>query len=271
MKVFVNAIPKSGTNLLQRLMELLGLEYDKLGVAASLILGKNNFPKKIIRGNILGNNPFIVGYDVEVPISEFWMKRRFKKISNGKYVSGHANFTEKIHKLLIDNCLKTIIIIRDPRSILLSNAKYFFKREDYYLYKLYKSKDLSQRISIALDGGYYDEIGLYLNSLDYQLENLKSWKNKDEVLIVKFEDLIGEKGGGSNGVQFEKISEIMEFIGMSDLIESKFINNIANNLFGNSVTFNSGLINSWEKEISKSQLSVINEKLFSHMEYWNYS
>lgn len=268
MKVLVNALPKSGTNLLQKLVELLGMEYDQLGIASSLILGDKYWAKQIVRGAKWDKNPVVIGFEATAAVNSRWLDKRLAKIKDGNYISGHANYSEKLHYYLLKNKIKTIHIVRDPRAVLLSNVKFFAEKKDYYLYPLYQNKSREELIKIALYGGYFPEINMYLNSFKNQQEKVREWEEKEHVLVVRFENLIGEKGGGSKETQLDTIREIIEFIGGST--NHKKPEDIAEHLFGGTHTFRKGKIGTWKKELSETLIQEIEVELESYIKLWNY-
>jgi hypothetical protein len=72
------------------------------------------------------------------------------------------------------------------------------------------------------------------------------WLNSNNVLKIKFGDLIGSKSGGSDKAQRETLEKICTKLN----IPFNKIERVANKLFGaDSNTFRLGQINSWQQEI----------------------
>jgi len=251
-----NALPKSGTNLLQKLFELLGYKYDKLGIAESLILGKHYLLRQLIRGAKFEKNSLYIGFYAPVPVSARWLNWRLTRVKPGNYISGHCNYSERLDFILKKNNVKVIHIIRDPRDVLVSHAHFFAQKKDYFLYPILSNLSFEERIRITLKGGYFEKYKLYINSFRSALENLLLWKKSDNCLIVKFEDLIGEKGGGTKEKQFKTIKDILLFIERIDLINN--IENVAIRLYGGTHTFRKGKKGVWKEELSESIITEIN-------------
>ena len=64
-------------------------------------------------------------------------------------------------------------------------------------------------------------------------------------LVVRFEDLVGEQGGGSRLVQLATIQRIAEHIGKPVTFDQSAV--VAAELFGGTGTFREGQIGSWKK------------------------
>ena len=270
MKVLVNALPKSGTNLLQKLMELLDLKYDKLGIASSLILGNYHFIRQLLRGGLFEKNPIIIGFESPIGVSSKWLNSRLKKIKNGYYISGHVNYSDRFFRILQKNEIKTIHIIRDPRSVLISYANYFSNKKGYYLYNLLKNASLDEKVEIALKGGEFESENLNLESFNECLKKIDGWFHKKNVLIVRFEDLIGEMGGGSKKSQIETLHRILNFLEIKDNYTEEQIKSIALNLYGGTHTYRTGKIDSWKTELSENMIEKIEIELNDFLVKWNY-
>jgi len=76
----------------------------------------------------------------------------------------------------------------------------------------------------------------------------------DEYLIVRFENLVGEEGGGSRKLQLEEIYKIASYIGVKLFRKEALY--LADHLFGtdekqHGQTFRKGQIGSWKKQFSE--------------------
>lgn len=83
---------------------------------------------------------------------------------------------------------------------------------------------------------------------------------KDDIgyLLVRFEDLIGTKGGGSEQMQSEQIIRIGKFLGFS--ADEFDVDAIAQDAFSSSAkTFRSGQTNSWRKEFKTEHIQAIKQ------------
>jgi hypothetical protein len=74
------------------------------------------------------------------------------------------------------------------------------------------------------------------------------WMRANNVYTVRFEDLVGSKGGGSDAAQEKTIYGLAQHIGIT-LSQEKFAH-VKNKLFGNSGTFREGKIDGWKKNFT---------------------
>jgi hypothetical protein len=268
-KLLVNSLPKSGTNLLQRVVEIIGYKYSKKSISSANILSDFYFFRSLFRGSLFDKRQVIVGLDVKVSISQRWIEKRLRSIKKGEYISGHLNFSEYIFYLLYKHNFKIIHIIRDPRDVLLSHIFYAKKEKKHLFHNIYKSLSIDEAINITLQGGFYN--GLYMNSFKKILEDTYGWiresQKKSNILIVKFEDLVGEKGGGSKMKQLNTINDISKFLKINCDIN---VDKLSNNLYGRSHTFRSGKVSSWKKELNKEQVKKIEKEVGNYIELFGY-
>ena len=225
--IFVNSVPKCGTYLTVKLLEII-YNYDSTLFLNPIdaIDQKNKNGKKHIYGSHLN-------YD---RISELNLFFDYDKI-------------------------KTILVIRDPRDFVVSLAYWMKKNPVDYIKWNVENKTINELIS---------EIILSYNVIEeYYKAFYFDWVfNCNDFFVIKFEDLIGIKGEGSDSKQKEIIINLCKYL---DIIPSDdLFEKVKNNLFGNSGSFREGKIGSWRKEFTYNQKIEFIKRyhwLFSTLDY----
>jgi len=263
-KVFLNSLPKAGTNLVSKLLNLIGYTYRPPGIAATLLLGKFSFLRQLIRGAKFEKNPVIIGLDLPVAISHNWLEGKFSVLKTKEYMTGHANYSDHLYFLLHKYNIKVIQVIRDPRDVLISYVHYVARTPSHFIYSFYKNLSFEDRIRFTLEGGKAGD--LYVESFPQMLKKVEEWVRKENIMVVKFEDLIGEKGGGSRLIQVRTIKDICTFLGVMNVDYEK----VVDNLFGGTHTFRKGKIGSWKEELSEELKTLIEEKIGDIVKRWGY-
>ena len=167
-----------------------------------------------------------------------------------------------------NNPTKYIFLIRDPRDITLSYVGHINKYPEWFSNHPYHpvrssgwpdrydvfGLDLntwngfseSEKLSVIIKNKRYDtgEFSFDGRTLISQWKNFLDAKDKYPHLLVRFEDIVGEKGKGCKEKQKEVIINIAHYLGL-DLTDEK-IEFVQNNLFGDTWTFNKGLIGRWK-------------------------
>jgi len=85
------------------------------------------------------------------------------------------------------------------------------------------------------------------------VNSITPWESADNFILLKFEDLVGPKGGGSLESQHQSIHKILTHLN----IQNKDVEWIADNAFGKSGTFRKGQLGKW-----KTEMELDEKKLF---------
>lgn len=257
--IFVNSLPKSGTNLLERLVSLLGFSHSGVSVALSSVRGRHETLKRLLRVDHFRGENIPVGLELPASISQRWLQSRFDAVGVSQYVSGHAAYSEQLHNLLLDSDSKTIQIYRDPKAVMVSWAEYVVEPENRYypFYEHHLQMTLDERVRFLCDGGSVGRF--YHSSFGEILNRALGWVGKKNVLAIRYESLVGEMGGGSKEAQNKCVSDVAEFLGIC--LKPKEIADLSMQLYGRSKTFRTGTVDGWRSKISPSTESKIEHLL----------
>ena len=148
-----------------------------------------------------------------------------------------------------------IFIYRDPRDQMISFAYFMYKYNQVWP----KVKELSFDeilMSMITEASIYDNHPPAKNVFDmYQF--YLPWMQAPGFLTIRFEDLIGEKGGGSSEKQIETIKKIANHLKLT--LPDEYIVYTAENIFGNSATFREGQIGAWKKHFKPEHIKAFKE------------
>jgi len=148
---------------------------------------------------------------------------------------------------------KILFIYRDPRDQIASFVP-FIRRENF--------PEISWRIIHNIDPVIFTlpdlelQRALILNIKSYY-DLFIGWKDHPQAYAVRFEDLVGPKGGGSLEAQLREIINIGRHIGIH--VSRKQALEVADKLFGNTWTFRKGQIGAWKTEFSEENKQLFKE------------
>lgn len=213
-RVLCVTIPKAGTHLLERALCLHPVLYRK---ALPTVNGKNI--------GQWGDLSALLG-----------------RLSSGQIIMSHLHFTNERLKSIRDHDVKTIFLIRDPRDIVVSESYYVLRKTDHPNHAIYAQQDtFSDCISLSIRG-HEDPRVLSIGEI---LRLFEGWLYSD-VLVVRFEDLIGPQGNGRRDKQHQVLRSIFEYLGFT--VDSGTVKTLALKTFSNkSPTFNNGKGGRWRK------------------------
>lgn len=174
----------------------------------------------------------------------------------------HAYYSENLLRLFTDNGYKIIFLIRDPRDQLISLL--FFIQDQKWEYNQFIKPDstfsalsIEERIEEMITG---EKFGTPI-PLFFSKKRIGWMHNEKDVLTVRYEHLVGPKGGGSLAEQIASIQSICKFINAEASVD---IVAIAQSCFGQNGewTFRKGQIGDW-----KNYFTDRHKMLFK--ELWN--
>ena len=217
-KVFINSLPKSGTFLLRRTLSLLP-----------------NFAPRWSYHGLVAETP--------------QLHQKIHTIRQGQYASGHLYWSPELIELLVTFNIRTLFIIRDLRDVAVSLADYLTnKNPNHRLHPYFKSlKSDDERLMAAIVGveGRLLKDGRRAESLGEWATGFFPWLNEPNCLAVRFEDMIGSAGGGSDEKQLENVRAITNYLDIN-ISEEQTIQVAKEIFFQSSTTFRKGQIGDWQ-------------------------
>ena len=106
--------------------------------------------------------------------------------------------------------VRTLFMIRDPRDIVLSQASYIYREKRHPRHALFAGiADEGERIALAIRGS--DDHGL--PSVGRRLREYAGWLTSG-ALVLRFEDLVGPRGGGDAVAQARALESLYAFLGI---------------------------------------------------------
>lgn len=262
--VFANGIWKSGNNMLLKLLKLLGLPEAKFGISSASLLSEWYAVRRIIRGPKWGKCPVKVGLEIPVNVGRSWLSYKVRQ-SSGSCFGGHAAYSDHFLSILKENEVRPVQIIRDPRDIICSFAHWIDKRPDYYAYKAFSRLSLEGKMLGIIEGLRYED--LYFESLATVLDRSYGWITRpSDVLVIRFEDLVGPQGGGSPQGQAEAVERVVAWAG----VENADIKKTCKSLFADTATFRKGKKESWKEDFTPDVTDAFNRIMGGRLKQWGY-
>ncbi len=222
--VFANSMPKAGTHLQERLLDLLGYRLSSI-----LELGPNS------------------GQTELMPEQVELAARRLRRLRPGCSIRAHAFHFPELDEYLRESSIKTITIVRDPRDVCVSDAFYVACTPGHRLHAHYRDLDDSGRIMASIVGVGSGELGGDDPSLGISehYRRFLPWLERGPGIVVRFEDLVGPRGGGSDEGQLEAVRGIIQHLEIDvELAELEWIRGDV--FWERASTFRKGQVGSWK-------------------------
>lgn len=279
-RVCLNTLPKAGTNLFIKCLELLG--YKRMGVvfggtASSITLNQGiiesqktkirNWKRRLTSAVFNRGRGYIVDNVNPQEKDKHLIHSLISDVSERQFLQGHFGYSDEILIMLMNADFKILVGIRDPRAILLSRYHYIKRIEKNDMHDILHSMELEDGIRTLLTG--YNDGRISVPSMYAICNSIDCWlKAKPCILVLRFEDFIGEQGGGSTERQRESISQLASFLDINT--GTSKINEIQEKLYGGTRTFRRGRIDSWRDEIPPEIVTEIEDELEQFISSWGY-
>ena len=150
-----------------------------------------------------------------------------------------------------------ILLIRDPRDIMISQL-FWFRAKNYYWPPNTLVSDEFSNLS------FEDQLNYIINfpkdscGIREYSQMAIEWMQDPSVFVCRFEHLIGPEGGGNRLQQEKTIDALGRYLGYT--LSSEEIMYVADHLFGKTATFREGKIGSW-----KTYFSPRHKELFKYV------
>lgn len=205
--IFVNSFPKAGTHLMTaELVKIEGIMNSYLHLEPRFYNLRGEYGKRSL--------------DVRLDVSK--LTKRLRRIRPGQFVTAHFGFNSDFNSTLNELNFKTIFVVRDPRDVVVSELNYAMTLKRHFLRStLLKSYATErERLDALIDG---IDIPPYQRALGKRWRQYIEWADAPGVLTVRFEDLVGSRGGGDDAVKRATMDRVARHLGLasSDGVDSE--------------------------------------------------
>ncbi len=109
--------------------------------------------------------------------------------------------------------MRTVCILRDPRDVAVSQLHYIKRLKKHPIHEAFMGLPSdSERLMLCIRGGELGERRML--SLDERYRRFSGWAEDGGSVVVRFEDLVGPRGGGSEEAQVGAVRAVAEHVGV---------------------------------------------------------
>lgn len=263
-RVVVTTIPKSGTHLVDSILALMpGVRrHERLGLNANLRWHPFNFMPLVPSKTC----PMGIGRPCTVKLAA--AEQRLNTLRPGEYGMGQIPYDPVIRNLLEKKQIRPVVAIRDPRDIVVSLMYHSLKKEEHFLHtKLQSMTSDAERLRAIISGVESDK-GELRRGISHQIDLILGWVEDPSVLTVRFEELVGSQGGGSDERQHRAIADLAQCFDLR--LSDGEIARIGRDMFGKGRTFRSGTISSWRGHFTAELAALFAELVGERMRRLGY-
>lgn len=189
-------------------------------------------------------------------------------------IFSHAPFNPELGQLITDNEYKGIFMIRDPRDQAVSFIH--FAQKSNKIWSTIRSMSFDNALTnwildaklIKGTGRFNDPMMDTLGSIADFYDHYLPWIDHPNFYTVRFENLVGAQGGGSDELQKQEILNIAAHLDIK--LDDQTMQKTLDHLFGKSRTFRKGQIGNWKEVFTEEQKQIFKDvagDLLIHLGY----
>ncbi|MDW3175885.1 MAG: hypothetical protein R8J94_00715 [Acidimicrobiia bacterium] len=229
----MNSVPKAGTHLLGVALRAMPASRDS-GVFLSH-LGHDGAERRLVDST-----------------------NTLSRVRSGYFVSGHMPWTSGDGQLLERLGYRSLLLIRDPRDLLLSQIDHAVERPvNRYHQTLVALPDRYAQLAFVLHGGPLSGSQRLAPAFGSYLQSYIDW---NDALVVRFEDLAGQRAGADPGVQARTLRKIGAHFAI-DLSDSMVEDIVQTMGTSKTPTLRKGHIDRWRTEFTPGMRALAKESL----------
>jgi sulfotransferase 6B1 len=243
------SVPKAGTHLLLKAIQSL----PGMGNSGITVLQLARSLATLERSNSVEQSARLI-QGVPLPA----MEAAFDSLVSGQFGYGHLWFSPDSAQILDRRGIYVLLMVRDPRDLVVSHANAITKKTAHYAHQHYVRLSWPQRVMCSITGILPSiDAGLETPSIRESFERFLPWASQPRVYMTSFEKLVGPQGGGDRRIQLEELNKIVRNIGLD--FSNAELERVADNLFGGSPTFFRGHIGSWKEHFTAEHVKAFKE------------
>lgn len=189
--IICNSYPKSGTHLLYQILYSLSAcqKWDDI-ISVQALCGIMNTANHI--------------------------RWKLNSAPSGSIVRCHFMYVPEILDILSEHRCKLLFIYRDLRDVAVSHARWVNKEERIFLHDIYQQQEsFDQQLMSSIKGtplGSPFGSNLSHPDIGQDFSRWKGWLHHADTLAVRFEDLVGERGGGCEETRLQVVGQIIDHL-----------------------------------------------------------
>lgn len=248
----LNSLPKAGTNLVKKALDLIpGVRDSREYVwgAKALALADNGADDA---GETV---PVGVGWPRPVPVEA--LAASLDRVGRGQYAVWHVACAPTTAGLLRQRHMRMVVVIRDPRDVVLSLVRYVMKQPGHRLHAALSAMSPEERVLASIRGMPESAGGLL--DIAARCDHILAWTRDDTLPVhrITFERLVGAGGGGDAAAQRDTLAALIDFLGLR--VSPGQVDAIAGQLFGGTRTFQRGTIGGWREEFTPAHTAAMKD------------
>ena len=172
------------------------------------------------------------------------------------FVYNHYTYDPILLQAILEAKIPVVFLIRDPRDYVVSLTNHILRRRDHKNHQFFHAmkSDEERYLSIITGASQGKEFVLPMN---YRYKKMQGWIENPLVLTLRFEEIIGPKGGGKREVQYRAFEKLINHI-RHPINRDELYRQVDATYNEQSTLFVKGKIGQWREAFSDKVLDAFN-------------
>ena len=241
-RVLALSMPKAGTHLLGKLLSSLpSMMFSGLHLDDTILYPSGD-------------------YHQNSELDHDLLVRTLGRCLPGQYMTAHFPAKPELQKAIHDVKLKPILMLRDPRDVVVSYAHYVSREPRHFHCRYFNEKlvTVENKIMAAIRGLPETSETRGLLPIGQRIQDYLPWLDDPQVTACYFERLVGSGGGGSDEEQRTEVRKISEAVQRP--LDDGQLQKISQRVFTQkSRTFRKGQIGDWANSFTEEHRLAFKE------------
>jgi len=261
--LFFSSIPKCGKNLIYSFFFALG--YKRFSFENDVY---NHYSNLLPFHNLQGRDHYVtqrppLGHEIDHERAAFDFQTAICSIPSGYIGHRHIHPDIELLNALREARIKPIFIYRDPRDCLVSAVHYAFRGYPEHISRRLNGLSEEDALLALLNGR--DSLIPFASWFDAY----RPWLSVPDAITLRFEDIIGARGGGSDTMQRECLENVVNSLEIQ-VPPQVFDSALSMTFNPKAGTFRSGQIGGWRIGFSKKIAQEFESQAGHLLNLWNF-
>src|SRR5687768_1185288 len=136
-RILINSLPKAGTNMVSKLLDLAGLRWNHVCLDNRLIVRATPWVRLWRKASQWNGEEVMVGIGAPVSVPRRLIEKYFERLAPDQYIKAHVGYTTAMVRLAEKYNIVPVIIIRDPRDVIVSQVHYVLGAPKHFLHRAF--------------------------------------------------------------------------------------------------------------------------------------
>ncbi|MDB9450216.1 sulfotransferase domain-containing protein [Dolichospermum circinale] len=261
-RLLINSLPKSGTHLLAKAVEILGYKehFEPGEITETPLFFNYGEVKKRLEHQTESDQKISIGALTPCYVDSATFRHWLTLISPKQYILGHIPWTPLLMPILSELNYQQVFIIRDPRAVVVSLIPFVLDTGKmpgrHFLEDDFSLMSPTQRLDFILEGGYAVKAGVEIKNFAEVYRSMLAWRNEENCLFIHFEDLVGEQGGGTKERQEAVVYKICSYLDIP--FDDTILSQLSEIYNPGARTFRTGKIDGWKSSMNAEDVEKLN-------------